>query len=468
MITINKQEKTPIYIQIYRQIREDIINGSLPAHSRLKPIRVIADELKVGINTIKRAYTQLVVEGFLENTPRTAYEVVDLKKFKPKRLKNSKIAIDPETEEIPAVQHYKYDFTYQKQSIELFPLSSWRKYTTEALMGYDNEKLGCYNDQKGEVELRKEIKKYLNLSRGVKCNIEQIIVCCGIQDSIERICRILPRTTVGVEQPGLPLWGHIFRGYGFSTIPLNVYPEHRLQEDLEDSNARIAVTTPSHQFPTGYTMSLSERLQLIQWAENNDGIIIEDDYDCEFRYDSQPVSAMQSIDDYGRIIYLGTFSKILIPGLRLNFMVLPKRLLSSYHKVYGEYPTAISWLSQKVMYFYMNDGSFDKHIRRARYVYKEKYITLLSACKELLGDQVDIIGSDAGLHILLRINRAASQEELINRAAQKNVRVYSTREYWDSTGEHFENLILLGFSIIKQDEIYAGIQQLRTAWQDYL
>lgn len=468
MITINKQEKTPIYIQIYRQIRDDIIKGSLPAHCKLKSIRVMADELKVGINTIKKAYGQLVVEGFLENTPRAAYEVVDLKKFKPKKLKNSAIVTDTDHGVISDDKHFQYDFTYQKQSIELFPLSAWRKYTTEALMGFDNVRLGSYNEQKGELELRREIKKYLNFSRGVRCNVDQIIICCGIQDSIERICRILPRSTVGIEQPSLPLWRHIFNGFGYSTIPLNVYPKNALLEELENSNARIAVTTPSHQFPTGYTMTLSERLKLLQWAEDNDGIIIEDDYDCEFRYDSQPISAMQSIDDYGRIIYLGTFSKILIPGLRMNFMVLPERLLPSYNKVYDGYPTGISWLAQKVMYYFMSDGGFEKHIRRARYIYKEKYKTLLSACKEVLGNKVDIIGSDAGLHILLRINEATSQDELINLAAQKNVKIYSTKEYWSDQESGFENLILLGFSIIKQEEIYEGIKRLREAWQDFL
>lgn len=466
MIFIEKSKKIPIYVQIYRELRRMIISGQLTPGTKLESVRALSQELNVSINTVKNAYHQLVVEGFVENKPKSGYVVINIKKYQPK-LPVTSISIPIKKEQVEC-ETYKYDFTYQKMSMELFDVSKWRRYISDALLGYDVQKLGQYNTQKGEIELREEIKRYLEVSRDVHCEIEQIVVCSGIQDSIERICRILQPTKVGVECPGISLWTTIFRAFRYEVVPLSVYPKFDYIEELNRSGAEIVVTTPSHQFPTGYTMSLKERMELLQWGASGNRIIIEDDYDCEFRYNSQPISAIQSMDEYDCVLYMGTFSKILLPGLRINFMVLPKKMLEPYERIYKDYPCGISWLEQKTLYNFMCNDDFSKYIRKARHSFKEKYYELINICRLILGNGVEIIGTDAGLHILIKVIKANNQDELIERAKAKGVKVYSVKEYWKLKNSYPQNILLLGFAFINKNDILDGIRLLKEAWQEYL
>ncbi len=472
MIQMNCNSKLPLYIQIYRAFKNAIVSGQLPPKSKLESIRTLSETLNVSVNTVKIAYRQLQNEGFIESIPKSGYHVVDIQKYqvvKPDsdQYKSNAIfkstKIEQENEDI-----IRYDFTYHKMSMELFRVEKWRKYVNEALLCCENEKMGRYDYGKGDVTLREEIRKYLELSRNVHCDVEQIVICSGIQDSIERLCHILPNTTVGLECPGIPLWRTIFERHGFQTVSLSVYPQNSYIEELYKSDAKIAITTPSHQFPTGYVLSLEERMQLLQWGATNDAILVEDDYDCEFRYASQPLSAIQSMDSNDCVLYMGTFSKILLPGLRISYMVLPKKLLFNYDKVYENYPSGVPWLSQKTLYYFMENDDFSRYIRRARNHFKDKYHTLIHACENVFQDKIDIIGTDAGLHVLIRIPAANSQKELIQKALQKGVRVYSVEEDWDCNQKAPENLILLGFSYIRKKDIYDGIVLLREAWKEYL
>lgn len=467
MIKLSKNKKLPIYIQIYRQIKNDIINGNISAKSKLYSVRSLSQELNVSVNTIRMAYKLLQNEGYIKSQPKSGYIVVDIQKYHINRNPNNKmVKVNQQRNSIIEENHIEYDFTYQRMSMELFPVMKWLKYTKEALLGPDVYKMGQYNDMKGELELREEIRKYLAVSRGVNCDVGQIIVCSGIQHSIEILCRIMSPGTVALESPGIPLWKKIFSRNGFEVLELSVYPKNNYIESLMKSNAKIAITTPSHQFPTGYTFSLQERMQLLQWGAETNGIVIEDDYDCEFRYASQPLTAMQSMDLNDCVLYLGTFSKILLPGIRISYMVLPKKLLPDYDREYNLYPSGIPWITQKTLYHFMAMDDFSRYISRTRIFFKEKYDTLVQAFKEHFKDKVEIIGNDAGLHILIRVIEADSQETLIEKAARKHVRVYSVNEYW--TDECPANILLIGYSFLNKTEIQEGVLRLKEAWKEYL
>lgn len=475
MIQVDKSAKLPIYIQIYRSIRSEIIQGTRKGGENIESVRTLANELNLSKNTILKAYHQLLKEGFIENHPKSGYTVVDIQKYMsaPKLRKSFSNAKNPDSDKnrnLPekTFRTYRYDFTYHKMPPELFSERKWQKYFNDALLSYDAEKFSMYCDPNGEPKLRNEIRRYLELSRNIKCSAEQIVICSGLQESIEKICRIIPSDTAVLECPGLPFWKDILKAHGFHTVSIPVYPENHFIENLMPIHADIVITSPSHQFPVGYTLSLKERLHLLDWAQNTGGILVEDDYDCEFRYSSQPLSAMKSMDHSDSVLYIGTFSKVLLPGLRVNYMVLPCSLLETHNQIYGSYPPSVPWITQKALYYFMNQEDFWRHILKARKLFKKKYQVLTDSCRTSFGNSAELIGTDAGLHTLLKIKNASDEKELIRRAANAGVKVYSIKDYWGDMPGCPENLVLLGFSYIKLEDISVGISLLAKAWSDFL
>lgn len=472
MIFIDKNSSVPLYGQIYNQIKKDITSGVYRAGSVLTPTRALAKELCVSRNTVENAYNHLVLEGYVYSTQGVGYIVDDISKYhlsppEVKKIENyqdvSESSFREKSADLPKIL---YDFKYENLPIDLFPLSLWRKYTSSALLDIDVNKLTSYNEQQGEPDLRKELQKYLHIQRGVKCTVEQIVICCGIQDSIDRICYLLPRKyrSLGFDEPGHQVIREVFERNNFNITPLPVYPKYDYFDVLTQSDVRIVFTTPSHQFPIGYQMSIPERLRLLSWAEKTNSIIIEDDYDSEFRYRSRPLPSIQSIDNSGFVIYIGTFSKVFAPGLRLSYMVLPKFLVPYYKTAFASQYTKIPWLNQKVITLYMQNGHFERHIRKCRYIYREKYECIMHSIQIVLKDRVQIIGSDAGFHILLCVPDAKSEEWLITSAAKKGVKVYPTNHYWMRGENNPGNTVLLGFANLHNDQIVKGIQLLSEAW----
>lgn len=474
MIFIDKNSSLPLYGQIYNQFKKDIMSGVYPVGSVLTSTRVLAKELCVSRNTVENAYHQLVLEGYVYSKQGAGYTVEDIYKYqlRPSKLKNTEkyryASEKPLKEKVADQPKILYDFKYDNLPIDLFPFSLWRKYTSNALLDIDVNKLTSYNEQQGELDLRKELQKYLRIQRGVNCTVDQIVICCGVQDSIIKICYMLPKEyrNLGFEEPGHQSIRQVFERNNYNIIPLPVYPKYDYFDVLNQSDARIVFTTPSHQFPVGYHMSIAERLRLLSWAEKNNGIIIEDDYDSEFRYRSQPIPSIQSIDNAGSVIYIGTFSKVLAPGLRLSYMVLPEFLVPYYKNAFDNQYTKIPWLNQKVITLYMQNGHFERHIRKCCYIYREKYECIMHSIQTILKDRVRIIGSDAGLHILLCVPDAESEEWLISSAAKKGVKVYPTNHYWMNSEDNPGNTVLIGFACLHNDHIVKGIQLLNEAWFD--
>ncbi|HWQ71378.1 MAG TPA: PLP-dependent aminotransferase family protein [Desulfitobacteriaceae bacterium] len=473
MIFIDKNSSVPLYGQIYNQIKKDIMSGVYPVGSVLTPTRVLAKELCLSRNTVENAYNNLVLEGYVYSKQGAGYIVEDIYKYQlspPKVKKTEKyhwyVSERPFKEKAAGQPKILYDFKYENLPIDLFPFSLWRKYTSSALLGIDVNKLTSYNEQEGEPDLRKELRKYLHRQRGVNCTVDQIVICCGIQDSIDRICYLLPKEyrSLGFDEPGHQVIREVFERNNYNITSLPVYPEYDYFDVLDQSDVRIVFTTPSHQFPVGYHMSITERLRLLSWAEKNNGIIIEDDYDSEFRYRSQPIPSIQSIDNSGSVIYIGTFSKVFAPGLRLSYMVLPEFLAPYYKNAFANQYTKIPWLNQKVMALYMQNGHFERHIRKCCNIYREKYECIMHSIQIILKDRVQIIGSDAGFHILLWVPEAKSEEWLITRAAEKGVKVYPTNHYWLKGEKNPGNTLLIGFANLHNDQIVKGIHLLNEAW----
>ena len=356
---------------------------------------------------------------------------------------------------------YRYDFHPARLDPESFPTALWRKCFLDCLRESAGE-LSQYGDPQGEWGLRCNIQQYLERSRGVVCEPDQIVICAGLQQSLDMVAHMLKEShsSVAVENPGYHLPRAVFRNNAFEIVPVAVKATGLDLDILRSGSSTIAYVTPSHQLPMGYVMPVANRLKLIEWAERGGNLIIEDDYDSELRYHGRPIPSLQGLRPHGNIVYLGTFSKILSPALRLSYLVLPRSLLATYRRLFQDYFSAVSLLEQRTMAKFMDQGHWERHVRRMRIVYKKKHDTLLQAIEHHFGSKASVVGQGAGLHVVLQLDDDNPGEtEIICRAGQRGIRLFSFTATC-ATGESVPTKILLGFGGMTAIDIEHGIDLL--------
>lgn len=478
MIFLNPRQKTPLYQQLYDQMKRKIIAGEWGAGKRLPALRTMAQELCVSRNTVENAYGQLSLEGYVTGQRGSGFVVQDIQEtilYHPD--KTSALMTGTEGQEPPSrpparelsaqdETHYKFDFQYGNFPADDFPRRKWKRLTAEVLASLEAENLCHYGARQGEPGLRRQIIESLRDSRGIHCSPEQVVLCSGLQDALALICLLFngENRIVAMEDPGYDFTRIVFKNHNYPMVPIPVGDSGISLEKLNQSQADMVYITPSHQFPTGCVMPVNHRLELLQWAERVDGIILEDDYDSELRYHARPVPALQSIDRQGRVVYLGTFSKALSPALRTGYLILPQRLLARYDATFTNYKSAVPWLQQQVLTRFMAEGHWEKHLRKVCLRNKKKHDVLVRTIHETMGRHVRIRGAGAGLHVLLEFRNETSQDELIRKAAAHRVKVYPTRPYWFRPEQAPDGLVLLGFGGLKEEEIDEGVQLLSKAW----
>lgn len=468
MIVINENSDTSLYMQIYDQFKESIITGELTDGSKLPSTRNLSRELGVSRNTIESAYQQLYSEGYIISKTGSGFTVKNFDRTISADFmaqSSAKPALLCNDASLPN-QTYKYDFRYGKLSPEDFPKALWKRLSNKIYSEENINKIMSYNENKGELVLREEIAKYLKGSRGVSCSSDQIVLCSGSQSAIDIICQLindLP-TSIAIEDPGYAGARDVFINNGLNLIPIDVDSEGINIDMLEKTTANIVYVTPSHQFPMGGVMPIQRRLKLIEWAVKNDSVIIEDDYDSELRYCSRPIPSIQSIDPYGRVIYIGTFSKSLAPGLRLSYMVLTPELTKTFDTKFARYHSQVPVLQQLVIKEFMALGNWESHLRKICLSYKKKHDILISMINELMGSNVTIHGKNAGMHIIVEVKSGPTEEDLIKRASNGGVKVYPVSTSWIRKDKYPGNMVLLGFSGLTENNIREGLAILKSQW----
>ncbi|QEM67420.1 PLP-dependent aminotransferase family protein [Geobacter sp. FeAm09] len=464
MFILNLHDQVPLYRQLYHQIREQVLSGELPAGSRLPSVRNLAVELAVSRATVENAYLELYGEGYLYSRPRSGYFVSTLdSELAPRSL----APVFPRRTPLPeSSQSCAFDFHPARLDPASFPVALWRRLFLETLRSCARE-LTHYGDPQGDWGLRVAIRAYLERSRGVMCDPEQIVICAGLQQSLEIVAVLLKgdHSAVAVEDPGYPLPRSLFCNHGYQVLPLSVGPGGLDLDALQSGDGTVAYVTPSHQLPMGYVMPVANRLRLIEWAAVGNRMIIEDDYDSELRYHGRPIPSLQGLRPSGNIVYMGTFSKILSPALRVSYLVLPRTLLASYRQRFGHYFSTVSLLEQKTLASFMEQGHWERHIRRMRIICKRKHDALLHALERHFDAQAAIIGQGAGLHVAVQLlGHGPDEAELIDRARRKGVRLFpfSATCAKPPSGPP---MVLLGFGGMTGDEIEQGIRLLLQAWQ---
>ncbi|WP_203335042.1 PLP-dependent aminotransferase family protein [Planococcus beigongshangi] len=458
MFQLDKQNASPLYKQLYTAIKQAIIEGKISVDTKLPSKRKLADFLSISQTTVELAYGQLVAEGFIESRPRKGYYAQAIEEL-------AYLDLPQEEAVIPEKIDYVFDFNPAQIDTSSFPFATWRKLAKDVIDETNGDILLSGHPQ-GEDMLRLEITRYLFQSRGVVCQPNQIVIGSGTEQLMPLLIRLLPNTFIfGFENPGYALTHSIFSHHDRKSLPIPIDEDGINVNELENSPVDVAYVTPSHQFPTGSVLSAARRAQLLNWANAKpERYIIEDDYDSEFRYTSRPIPALQSMDLSGRVIYISTFSKSLMPSLRIAYMVLPNTLVHEYNKTFLHYSSSVPRFDQQIVAHFMKEGHFSRHLNRMRKLYKKK-LEKLTATLASFAPAVKISGEQAGMHVVLTIETMFSEKQLIALAKDAGIRVFGLHSYDIGKSESSSPRIVIGFGGMTEFQIEQGIHELMASWK---
>ncbi|WP_375199862.1 PLP-dependent aminotransferase family protein [Bacillus sp. RS11] len=459
-IPIDRSSDIPLNRQVYQQIREKILNGHLQAGERLASTRELSFELKVSRNVILEAYDQLLAEGFLiarsgsgtfvaEGAFLTQHEAPFLFEVDEKKLKNHII-----------------NFRSGIPALDLFPRKTWAKLSHQLWNDIESTNFG-YDFPEGRLELRQTLAHYLLRTRGVHCHPEQIVITSGATQALTLVSRLLlsPNDIAIIEDPITNDIQTIFKSSGASLYPIPV-DEYGMKTALipENLHPKFVFLTPSHQFPLGGTLPIQRRIQLINFARRNNCFLVEDDYDSEFRYEGPPVSSLQGLD-LERVLYIGSFSKILSPALRIGYIVLPTHLIEKCRQLKWLTDLHTPSLDQLILAHFIKEGYLERHIAKMKKFYKNQRDFLIQCLQTTFSNKVKILGYSTGMHLIAELEDIHFSKELLFKIEQLGVRVYPVEDHSIEKGKN-TNRIILGYGHLKKNEIEEGVTRLFQAVYD--
>lgn len=478
----------PLHLQLYRSLRGAILSGRLPPGARLPSTRALAAELRVARITVMLCFEQLLLEGYAigrrGSGTYVATELPDDLAFDVRRKQRAALPTRQATPRLsaygrrivtdrrtvpgwaPRRPRLPYDFRYGRPAFSDFPHTAWRRLLARRARCTSADDLD-YGLPAGSRPLREAIADYLQRSRAVACTAEQVLIVSGSQQALDLAARVLldPGDRVLLEEPQYAGARHVFAAAGGRLIAAPVDADGLNIAAVESvaRGVRLAYVTPSHQFPTGVIMSLARRLALLAWARRANAYVFEDDYDSEYRYAARPVESLQGLDRVGRVIYSGTFSKLMFPALRLGYLVLPHALVRPFVTAQALAHISSATLEQAALADFIHDGHFERHVRRTRARNAARRAALLSAIAEHLGDRAEVCGSNAGVHIVLWLREVRPQRIplVVQRAAAAGVGVYPVEPFYLKPPKRAG--LLLGYSSLTEDDIRKGIERFATA-----
>jgi len=477
LIPINRRSGRPLHRQIYDAFRATIVARNLSSGQQLPSTRTLASELGISRIPVLNAYAQLLAEGYFETRigagtfvssslpehtsppeERTASPVKI--NSRTRRISRSSLLL-PTYKRAPWVRHHGA-FSLSHPALDSFPFKVWANLVARHSRNPLISSLE-YGNPMGLKQLREVIAMYLRASRAVRCEPHQIVIVSGSQQALDLSSRVLLNAgdSVWIEEPGYWLARHVVLSAGCRIVPVPVDPEGLdVAAGIKRCrNARAAFVAPSHQFPLGVTMSASRRLRLLDWARQAGAWIIEDDYDSEYRYGSKPVASLQGLDDSSRVIYIGTFSKVLFPSLRIGYLVLPPDLVDHFLSMRQAMDVSPPYLYQAVLADFIGEGHFSRHIRRMRTLYGERRGILVESLQREFGSVLRIVGDMAGMHLAVSLPKGANDREIANRAAQESLWLWPlSSTYIAKSARHG---FILGFGSTTASEIPAAVRHMR-------
>jgi GntR family transcriptional regulator/MocR family aminotransferase len=481
LIALDGDSQTPLYRQLYDGLRRAILTGQLAPGTRLQSSREMAGELGVSRNTVVNAYEQLLAEGYLDGQVGSGTYV---SRALPEDLLNVRAVTRSCTRaggagvrlsergkmfaalapDVPRAPEKVRAFQPGVPGLDSFPFDTWAKLEARHWRRPADTLLG-YGEPQGHAPLRRAIASYLGLSRAVRCAPEQVVVVDGAQMAFDLVGRVLldPGDAAWMEEPGYPGARAALSAAGARLVHVPVDAEGL---DVSagaamEPKARLIYVTPSHQFPLGMTMSLPRRLALLGWASRAGAWVMEDDFDSEYRYEGRPLASLQGLDNDGRVVYVGTFSKFLFPSLRLGYIVAPPALVDAFiaaRAVTGRHSPSVE---QAVLTDFIEEGHFGRHIRRMRTLYRERQTLLLEALRREAGDILEVEPSDAGIQLVAWLPEGIDDTQVSREAAARGVEARPMSIFYAQ--EPRRAGLDLGYAAFNEREIRRGAAQLSAA-----
>ncbi|PID51308.1 MAG: GntR family transcriptional regulator [Pasteurellales bacterium] len=464
--TIDKQNSQPLYQQLINQIKSAIHEQRLQKGDKLPSKRRLSQYLQISQNTIETAYSQLIAEGYIESVSKVGF-FVNVQAGDTLLDKRSDFYTNLQKE--PKISplnkpHYKVDFSPNRVDSRHFPFEKWKKLSKQ-ILNKNHRHLLHLSDTQGDLLLREQLASYLSAARGVRCEAEQIIITSGVEQLIQCLMLILEHKysqslVYGIEEFGYRVVENVLKLYQKKWVKLSLNIENK-RLDLNDflqKNIDIAYLTPSHQYPFGSVLNIEQRQRLLEWAkEQPTRYLIEDDYDGEFRYQGKPIPSLQSLDQADKVIYFGSLSKLLMPSIRISFMVLPKSLLKDYQRIKQHFNCSVSRLDQQMVYLFMQQGFFEQHINRMRKLYRNK-MEQICCVLESYRHKISYYGESSGFYLLIELkNEKRSSKQLIDLAEQNKIKIYPID--WQN-----KQFFVLGFGDLSEEELENGIRKLLSSW----
>jgi GntR family transcriptional regulator / MocR family aminotransferase len=465
------RRRGPLFQQIYLGLREAILSGTFQGGEKLPSTRDLAEQLGVSRTIVLLAYDQLLAEGFAVGRAGSGTYVASgmavVHPASPRRALKLRLshfgsfAADawsrvnfPQRQ----VRLPPYDFAYGRSDLETFPFEMWRRMLLGCARKAPVSELD-YGPAGGSAALREAICSHLRRSRAVACDPSQVMVVNGSQQALDLIARVLIERgdPVAIEDPAYQGTREILRAAGARLLPVAV-DRDGLDAARLPAKVRIVLVTPSHQFPTGAILPLSRRMNLLDWAKRSNAIVVEDDYDGEFRYGGQPLESLQGLDREGRVIYIGTFSRTIFSALRIGYLVIPKNLVAALAAAKWLCDRHTATLEQQTLAEFISSGMYERYLRRVRRRNAARREALLGAIRTHIGDRVEVTGDGAGAHIVLWPRERVREETLITQAAARGVGIYGISPYFLKRPRRAG--IMLGYSRMREVQIREGIRRL--------
>lgn len=474
MIAIDRRAPKPLHRQIYDSFRAMILEGRLRPGEQIPASRALAAELGLSRIPVLGAYAQLLAEGYLESRTGAGTFVAtslepELRSPRPlsaRQADAAPAAVWSGARRLPAGPvpwlREPGPFSVGQLAYDHFPFHAWSRVVTRHARRVSAKSLN-YPERAGLAELREAVARYLRASRAVHCDASQIVIVSGSQQALALAARVLldNGAPAWVEEPGYPFLRHALSLTGCRMVPvpvdgegLDVAAGMRLSR-----RARAAFVTPSHQFPLGVTMSAARRLQLLEWAHRAGAWIVEDDYDSEYRYESMPVASLQGLDGGRRVIYIGTFSKTLFPALRVGYAVVPPALLDAFLAVRHASDLGEPTLYQAALADFLNEGHFARHVRKTRQLYAERRGALVAALRQEFGREVEILGAEAGMHVVTTLPHWLPDVRIATRAAGEKLWLWPLSTSY--AGPKRRQGFILGFGSTRVEQMPQAVRHLR-------
>lgn len=457
---LEQRGKQSLYTFLYECIKRDILNGTLSPHEKMPSKRAFAQHLGISVITIEKAYDQLVAEGYIEGRPRSGFYIRPIYLGTAEKRKTAMMLAQTQTSS--SHERVALDLSSNETDAELFPFSSWTK-ILRSEMTYRQKDLMRKSPAAGVLELREQLASHLSAYRGMSVSPEQIVVGAGSEYLHGLIVSLLGRTKrYAVEDPGYSKVAQLFTSQGAHCSFIPIDDAGIDIKTLQGQKVDVAHVSPTHHFPTGITMPINRRLELLDWARTaQNRFIIEDDYDSELRLKGRPIPALASIDEDERVIYVNTFSKTLTPTIRVGYMVLPRALVKTFDRELGYLTNTVSTFEQYALAAFLREGFFERHLNRLHTTYLTRRNQVIALLKESeLASRITIIEENAGVHFLVHIDGSYDDEKFILQARQRGVKLVPLSMYYHHKNRAPEHTFLINYSSLSDKTLTQAVEIL--------